>query len=327
MACGGTPPPSPPRAVSVPAREPELESLVPPGSSSVLIARPEALLARESSRRVLTAMFPPQQLDRFAQRTGVDPRRLTELLLVDHPDGRVVLARGDMDAAFAIREAGERMAPLESSTDQPFVRRAGFLGSRRVDLAALGPHTVVWVEGTPQLAARVLALALRPSAEGPRALRAADVCELRGSVADAPLVLLGLRPLGLPARTGIGILLARQRTLVAAAYPEESAVVAVAELRGEFPPGAEENFRALARALAESDLGVMLGLRDALPSLRIETQESRVALQVELDPVLLAAGLRVLLGAELRELLGAPGPASSSAPRGYPEAATPRDGG
>ena len=75
------------------------------------------------------------------------------------------------------------------------------------------------------------------------------------------------------------------------------------ELRGEFPPGAEDNFRALAASIAESDLGAALGARDALPTLRIESEEARIALRASLASEVLAAGLRTLFVAEMRELL------------------------
>ncbi len=304
--CGGAPP-APSAAPSVAAELGALHTLLPRGSTLVALARPTRLLEVESSRRVLTAMFPDAQLDRFSQRTGIDPRRLSELVVAEHPEGRIVLARGAFDAAFAVREAGERMAPLEAGVERPWTRRAGFLGSRRVDLAALG-DVLLWVEGTPQLAARVLASARRPADERRHALDGETHREVLAVHSEAPLVVVAPRPLGLPPDTGVGMLLARQRVLVVAAYPLERDIRAAAELRGEFPPGAEANFRALAHSLARTELGDLLGLREALPSLRIEADDRRVALSAELDPVRLASGLRVLLVAELPELVEPPPP-------------------
>lgn len=300
VACGG--PPAPP--AQAPSRElGPLHTWVPPASTLVVLASPQPLLEAESSRRVLAALFPEDQLDRFSQRTGVDPRRLTQLVLADHPEGRVLIARGPFDPAFAVEEAGERMAPLEASVDRPWVRRAGFLGRRRVDLAAVG-DALVWVEGTPQLAAEVLALARRPANRRRHALAGDTVRELHEAYGEAPLAMLAPHPLGLPLETGVGMLLAREQALVVSVRPDGSTIRVELELRGEFPPGAEENFRALARSLAETELGAILGLREALPSLRIEADEARVVLRAELDPVLLSVGLRALLVAELPELVG-----------------------
>ncbi len=300
--CGGTAPvvrPAPARRELGP-----LFTLVPAGSTLVVVARPAELVANEARARVVSALFPAEQLDRFTQRTGVDPRQLEELVVADHPDGRIVLARGPFDATFAVREAGERMAPLESSVDEPRARRAGFLGSRRVDVAALGAHALLWIEGTPQLAARVLATAERRPTQRHHALSDAHAAALYEALREAPVALFAPEPLGLPLDTGVGMLLARERALGASIrLTEDGALRIDAELRGEFPPGAHDNFRALAESLAESDLGAALGARDALPSLRIEAEDARVALHARFDPAVLASGLRTLLVAELREML------------------------
>jgi hypothetical protein len=269
----------------------------------VLLARPKALLEAASSRRVITSVVPDAQLERFAQHTGVDPRRVIEAVWVEHPEGRMMIVRGDLDASLAVREAGERMAPLEASVEAPTVRRAGFLGPRRLELAALGTDTVLWVEGTPQLAAYVLASARRPPDRRRHALEGDRLGDLRAAHDEAHAVLLVPVPLGLPLETGIGILLAQEEALAAAAYPVEDAVRVVVDLRGEFPEGAEQNFRAFVGALAESPLGEVAGVNDALGSLRIQSEEERVVLQLDLDPAQLSRGLRVLLLAELPELL------------------------
>lgn len=309
IGCGAAAPPAPrpPRArPSVGA----LVTLAPSESTLVVTARPAELVSTEATARIVGALFPAEQLDRFSQRTGVDPRQLTELVVADHPDGRVVLARGPFDAAFAVREAGERMAPVESSVDEPRVRRAGFLGDRRVDVAALDEDAIAWVEGTPQLAARVLAMAGQPARARRHALARESAAALRAEVGDAPIAVFAPHPLGLPLETGVGMLLAREQALAAAArVTEEGGLRVDADLRGEFPPGAHENFRALAQSLADTDLGAALGLRDALPSLRVEADEGRVALSARLDPAVLASGLRTLFIAELRELLGEDEPA------------------
>lgn len=302
LGCGGAAP-APARAPRPRALGP-LVTLTPAESTLVVAARPVELVSAEATGRLVRAIFPAEQLDRFAQRTGVDPRQLTELVVAEHPEGRIVLARGPFDADFAVREAGERMAPIEASIDEPRVRRAGFLGDRRVDVAALDAHVIGWVEGTPQLAARVLAMARQPERERRHALAGESVSALRADLRDAPIALFAPHPLGIPLETGIGMLLAREQALAAAArVTDEGALRIDADLRGEFPPGAHDNFRALARSLAETDLGAALGLREALPSLRIEADDARVALSAHVDPAVLASGLRTVFVAELRELL------------------------
>jgi len=303
--CGGAraaPPRPPPRPIG------PLITLAPPGATLVVAASPTELLAHAPTERVVASLFPAEQLDRFAQRSGVDPRELEEVVIADHPDGRVILARGSFDAPFAVREAGERMAPLESSVDEPIVRRVGFLGDRRVDLAALTPEVVSWTEGAPQLAAQVLAASGRAHEGRRHPLRGPLAAELREAAGDAPFALYSLAPLALPRDTGVGMLLARERALAAWARPRADGGLQIeVELRGEFPEGAADNFRALARSIAETDLGAALGLAEALPTLRIVAEPRRVRISAALDPGELAVGLRTVLRAEMRELLGVDG--------------------
>ncbi len=269
----------------------------------MVVASPDALLAAAPTERVLRAVFSDEHLERFAARTGVDLRALTELVVGVHPEGRVAIARGPIDAPLAVREAGERMAPVEAAADEPIVRRVGFLGRGRVDASALDRDTILHVDGPPTLAREVL-----DAAEQAAELRADALarCPL-GEHAGAPLVLCAPHPLGLPLDTGIGVVLAREETLVASVRPEAEHLRIAADLRGEFPPGVRENLQAFAESLAGSDLGAALGVRGALPSLRIQADEGHVALGAELDPGVLAAGLRALLVAEIEELIEGPG--------------------
>jgi len=298
--CGSSPPPE----AQEPAAEPEREvgpllSLVPAETTLILHASPSRLLAAEPTAHVIRSVFPAARLDRFAARTGVDPRQLDELVLAEHPQGRFAIARGPIDAIFAVREAGARMAPIESSADAPLYRRAGFLGDGRTEVIALAEDVILRVEGTPQLTAAILAIARIPPVARTPAFDPAD----RADHADAPIALYAPHPLGLPADTGIGLLLAREERMAASARPEDGALRLIAEFTGEFPPESQENFRAFAESIAASDFGAALGARDALPSLRIEAQDDRVRLSATVDPRVLATGLRAMLFAEIEELI------------------------
>jgi hypothetical protein len=74
-------------------------------------------------------------------------------------------------------------------------------------------------------------------------------------------------------------------------------------LLGEFPPGAEANFRALVGSLAESDLGRGLGLEEVARSLVVEVREREVALGARVRVSTLTRGLRALFGDEIEEML------------------------
>ncbi|MDQ3034594.1 MAG: hypothetical protein M3Y87_19450, partial [Myxococcota bacterium] len=142
---------------------------------------------------------------------------------------------------------------------------------------------------------------------------------------SAPLVVLAPQPLALPPGSGIALLLARERALVATARPAgPDAIHLEVDLRGEFPPGAASNFRALFEALAESDLGAAVGMRDALATLSIRSGDEQVVISATLAAAAIASGLRILFEAEIAELLELP--AAASAPRA-PSASAPSGGG
>ncbi|MGF1469440.1 MAG: hypothetical protein ACFCGT_25245 [Sandaracinaceae bacterium] len=288
-----------------------LSTLAPPEARMVILSRPAELFRRPSTRRILHALWPEAALDGFAARTGVDLRRLDELVVVDHPDGWVALARGgDLDAAFAVREAGERMAPLESSRDAPWPRRVGFLGERRVDLGALSPEVIAWVSGPPSLAAEVYGRAERPAPARDHALGEPEPTSLWRAHGDAPFLLIAPHPLGLPRDSGVGVLLARQEALALSARlapgpdgGEGDEIALTLDLRGRFPSTATANFLALARSLAATPEGAAVGARDVLDTLALEVGDRRVLLEGRVRTAVLAAGLRVLFVAEIDELL------------------------
>ncbi|MEZ4337248.1 MAG: hypothetical protein R3B82_11535 [Sandaracinaceae bacterium] len=299
VGCGSSPPPT---EVPSPSERPAvgaLTSLIPPESRLIVVASPDALLTRPETARVVRAVFSDEHLERFAARTGVDLRALTELVVGVTPEGRVAIARGPIDALMAVREAGERMAPVEAQADEPIVRRVGFLGRGRIDASALDDETILHVDGPPLLAAEVLDAAEQVATDRHDPWSGCPI----GAHAGAPLLLCAPHPLGLPPDSGIGLLLAREEALVASVRPEEDLLRFAADMTGEFPPGVDDNLHAFAESLGESDLGAALGIRDSLPSLRIEAEEGHVRLSAAVDPAVLAAGLRALLVAEIEELI------------------------
>lgn len=316
-ACGGAPPAPTPR----PRWDGALLELVPAGATAVVIARPRELMSAPASRRVITAITSDERLERYRLHTGIDPRALEELVWADTSEGSILLVRGPFRAPLAVAEMGHRMLPLESSADEPFVRRGGHHQGARRDLIALSDDVLLVVTGAPALTEAVLARVQHTSsprtvsASGERAtatqdrpvLSSAELVELLAAHAEAPLTILAPCPLDLPPESAIGLLLARERALVGSVTPSgaNDLVIAV-DMRGEFPPGADANFRALVSALAQSDLGAAVGMRDALPSLSVHSDDERVAMRATLPAPALAAGLRILFEAEIEELVGVP---------------------
>lgn len=300
--CGGSSSlPEPPRAL-------DLDAIVPDGAVGVLRARPRALLAADATGRVVTAIVPSERLDAFAARHGVELREVELLTYASYPGaGGIVLASGPFHAEVVVGEIGHRMAPLESSADAPVYRRAGVYRMRRFELLALGPHEVAVIDGPPQLAGLVV-----HTRDAAREASAADETSSRlrtilRAERDAPFVLVRHgRPDELPPE-GVGLLLARLEDASLAIDDVGPTDPGSLELRvrlfGEFPPGADENFRTLIASLSEDDLGRAVGLEEIARSLAIDTLEHEVRLTARVRASTLARGLRVLLGAEIDEML------------------------
>jgi hypothetical protein len=288
----------------------ELDDLVPDGYSSLVRLRPRALLAEDATMRVALAIVPLERLDAFRDRHGVDPRELEQVSIASYEQHTVLLASGSFHSSVVVSEIGHRMAPLESSADSPVLRRAGIYRMRRFELLAVGAHEVALVDGPPALSG--LVLHTRSDARGepePDSSENRNEPGLRALVrseASAPFVyVLHGRP-DLPPE-GVGLLLARLEDAVfavAAVGPRDPGALELrARLLGEFPPGADENFRALVASLPESDLGRAVGLEEAARSLAIDSLDHEIRLTASVRASTLARGLRVLFGAEIDEML------------------------
>jgi predicted Zn-dependent peptidase len=81
--------------------------------------------AAPAVRRVVDAVAPPELLDAFGRRTGVEPADVRELAIGEYDDGFVVIARGPFPADDVARAAGMRMIDVAARSDEPFVRSLG----------------------------------------------------------------------------------------------------------------------------------------------------------------------------------------------------------
>ncbi|GAB4203623.1 MAG: hypothetical protein OHK0013_17850 [Sandaracinaceae bacterium] len=307
LGCGGAGPTtdrSPPRV--------DLEAVIPDGAETVVRLRPRELLASSDLATVARALVSDEALDAFSERHGVDPRTLEALVLATYGERTaVVLLSGPFIARVVVGEIGHRMSPLESSADAPIYRRAGVYLRRRFELLALGAHELALIDGPPALSGRIVARVSRPEAPSPPADGGNGVPALRlrtileGEQA-APFVLVRHGRPELPP-AGVGLLLARMEDAVLTLSPgDPGSVIIRARLFGEFPPGAEENFRTLVASLSDTDLGRALGFEEIARALAIEVVGSEIRLTASVRSQTLARGLRLFGGAGLAELLEPP---------------------
>lgn len=290
------------RPIPTPVREPRMEMLIPPGATTIVALSPSTIFASEELRSVANELVSAERLDAFRARHGVDLRTLERLVVAEYGEpeeagthrgasGTLYIARGPFHAEVVVAEIGNRMSPLESQSNDP-MRRAGMYRLSRIELLALGPTTVALTDGPPEFAGQIVSMQRTASEHGPSA----------HPEFDAPLVLMRHGRPDMPP-TGLGLLLARLEHTVVSFDAVGAHLEVQIQLEGEFPPGAEANFRALVSSVAQSDLGRALGMQEVEDSLVVQASPTSVSMHAEVDAHTLSSGLRELVGAEMNELL------------------------
>ncbi|MCB9620905.1 MAG: hypothetical protein H6724_15810 [Sandaracinus sp.] len=278
--------------------EGSLAELVPDDVHEVLLLQPSTLLTTSSTTILVDAVTPAPWRRALGDRTGVYAEDVSELLLARWDDGAWWALVRVPNANEVVRGSEVRMAPVELRSDEPFVRRVGFLGNERHELVALTPDLLLVARGRAGQVVQLLQ-ALRD----PRA-RAESRPPTWLDSSDAPAALVLPHPLNLPLETPIGLLLARQTALRMELRPRGGAIELCVRIEGELPDGAEANFRALFEALAASDLGRALGLPDATPTLSFRTLAAGLEMRADLSPDAIASGIHLLFRAEIAEIVG-----------------------
>ncbi len=272
--------------------------LAPISARYVVTARLRELFAAPSFRRVADPLFTGEWHEHFARRTGVDIPEVHEVMFATLDEGGFLIAARIAQAPEVVVAAGMRMTSMEVQSDEPFVRRVGFLGTERREFAAIGEDLLLVGADAGEEIAAILDGVRGRSAPSP-ALSGRDAARLIAFAEDAPLVLFAPKPLQLPIESGIGMLLARERAAAIAILPEEQGLFVRAIVVGELPPGGDDNLQSLFASLAETDLGQVLGINQAIVSLVVEVRANDAELSCHWPVETLARGLRLLFTAEL----------------------------
>jgi len=251
---------------------------VPVGASWVLALRPDRLLADPAALELLRATFPPDRLERWLSSTAIDPggertaHALPRAAVAQYPGGVLLVVS---------RLPGRLSA---STTDMWFGDHVG--------ATAIAGEPVAW---------KGLSRALRDRDDA-RLDRIEDhvLRDLHAAHGDAPVAVYWPAPLGLPIDSGIGVLMSHQRALVVTlSLPKDGRVAVAIDLRGEFPPGADEGLRNLFSAVAADELGRGFGLDTAVDRLRIDPHPEGFLVSFQLDTERLRDGLARFLGEHL----------------------------
>jgi hypothetical protein len=279
-----------------------LHHLVTRGASMVLVAQPKVLAESAAMRSLWRSMVLEDREREFVLRTGVEPTQVTELVVIEvAPGGYVLMARGPFDANEVVKRAGQRIAVHDVTSDAPIVRREGLRGDGRYAYASLDSHAVLAAkDAPPELIGSILRRTQDP--KSPSAFDAPDAESLESAHAGAPLQIFGLTPLVFQPGTPIALLFSRQRALAVAVRPAGSSLSVAVDFRGEFPPGAEHNFRTLVNSMGQAPLGSSLGLSRVAESMGVRSDEQGVLLTASLESSAIEGALKLMFAREMREL-------------------------
>jgi len=277
-----------------------LHHLLTPEVTTFLWAQPKVLAESPAVLSLWRAMVEQDHEQAFAQRTGVDPLQVTEFVVAEvSPGGYVVLARGAFDADDVVKRAGQRIAVLDVTSDAPSVRREGLRGDGRYAYASLDSHAVLAAkDAPPELIGGILARTRDP--KSPSAFDAADAEALESAHAGAPLMVFQLAPIAFQPGTPIALLFSRQRALALAVRPVGAQLAVAADLRGEFPPGAEHNFRTLVHSMGQAPFGASLGLSQVADEMGVRADEQGVLLTANLESTAIEGALKLMFAKEMR---------------------------
>ncbi len=306
-------------ATSAPARPLRLDPLVDVVSGAdlqwLLQAKPREVLADRDLAAVLESIASPARMDAFAQRYGgVDVRQAREVVLAGYSRATLALARVSIDPARIEAAFSERAVAIEGRAAEPDVTRLwGSVDGEREQIAIFGREAVAIESGQlgPLRAAVYFAQGRLHRARP--ALRAEPLAALAERVGEAPLRGFAPGPFEGAWAAGLGGLLRVTTAAAGAAWLTRPAAGAALVLRARLVLGgnwgadataAGERFAAAFHGLAEDPLGQLLRVDRPLEAPRVSVDPSALTLDLALEPLALARGLRAATGANLPEILG-----------------------
>lgn len=283
-------------------------AVLPADAQTIVHLRPRQVVSTPALAAVLAPFVSEggrEQLDRLF---GLHLDEIDELVWASFPDvpdvpaeaqeeRYILLLRARRPMRDVARAVGMRMNTVEVSADTPFVRRVGFLGTKRREVVALTDDVLLYAAGSGPTVAEIVALA--------RGEETASIApRLAPDRVDSPLAIYHPWSLGFAADSGPGLLLSEQERLAASVSARDDESLAVAlSLPGTFPAGAEVNFAQWFQSVAASDLGRAIGMDVAASSLEVSVTERGASLTCQWPTASLVQGIRTLFTDDLRQLI------------------------
>jgi hypothetical protein len=312
--CGAraaTPPPAAPPLPPL-ALDPLVDLAPAAGLVWLLDARTEELLASPVLRPAVELVVPPARFDAFAEHHGgVDLRRVSRLVVAGYDGATLVLARtpvqpARVEAAFAARALAVEGRAVEGGV----TRLWGSVGANREQVAIFEGAAVGLERGHlgPLRAATYFARGMLRRALP--ALRAEPLAQVAALLGDAPLRAFAPGPFEGEWAAGLGGLLGAATAVGASLHATERAASGALEVQlvltgawGADAARAAERLAAAFQLLADDSLGRLLGIHHPLEDARVSGDAEALRLQVVLDPVALARGLKAATDARISEIM------------------------
>jgi hypothetical protein len=270
----------------------------------------------------LTRLFSAERLDAFALGTGIELRRTEHAALASFDLGQLYLVDGSgwvgaPELRFAERSAGS------ARTERPHSRIwrvSGLVSAKPQALVRIDDQLLAVAVGDPTLARIVEAYATGKLERALPALRGAALSSLPEAVREpAPLAAYALGPFdGEWARAASGLLsgaLALGATLDAESARADASLRLHVVLSGAWDSATSgRQLLGTWLALADSELGHLLGLNEPASEPRIRASATLLELDVGLDPRPLILGLHAAVAGSVNELWPSPPPHPAPAP-------------
>jgi hypothetical protein len=287
--------------------------LVPSAGLGWLVeARPRELFESRTLGSAIAMIAPSERLGAFARRFGgIDLHAASELAVAGFGRSALGLARvpvdpAGVDAAFISR------ASLDGRTVERGVTRLwGTVGDEPEQIAIFGRDGAAIERGPPGPLLAAIYFAEGKLKRSLPALKAEPLAAAAARIGEAPLRGFAPGPFEGQWAAGLGGLLRATTAMAASLRPLEARPGAAASLTlvllgawGADAPGAELRLGAAFNVLAEDPLGRLTGLNRPIDGPRTSSDSSAIKLDVVLDLVAVARGLRDATDATAADIMG-----------------------
>jgi hypothetical protein len=292
--------------------DPLVDLVATAGLLWLLEVHAEELLASPVVAPAVALLVPPARFDAFAEHQGgVDLRRVSRLVVAGYEGATLTLAAtpvqpARVEAAFTARALNVDGRAVEGGV----TRLWGTVGAEREQVALFDRAAVGLERGHfgPLRAATYFARGMLKRAQP--ALRVEPLARIARLLGDAPLRAFAPGPFEGAWGAGLGGLLRATTAAGASVHVAERPPSGALEVQlvlagawGADAPRAAERLAAAFQLLADDPLGRLLGIDHPLEDPRVSGDDEALRLQVVLDPLAVARGLKAATDARISEIM------------------------